>query len=282
MKPLLFALALIVSTTSLAEVGIPELNRPVNDFANVLSRAGKERIAKEILDIKAETGASVGVVILTTLGSSPIEEWSMQAARDWKLGSKNRDDGLLLVVVINDHKMRIEVGYGLEGIVPDIQARHVTESMKPQLRNKDYDGAILTAVRGLSSLIKAGKDDITSKGNPEPESQGHPLLFILLGLVGMGGILAYFASRKEKQHEEHLTRRMSELGATTTSQSSDNTLTNALLVANLMHSSEHESYSSSDDSSSSFGSSSDDSSSSSSDWSGGGGDFGGGGSSDSW
>lgn len=296
MKKLLLAVLLFAMPVFASDFVVPELNNPVNDYAGVLTSSGKERIAEEIVKLKQETGAQAGVLIIDTLDGNSIEEVSMQAARKWRLGSKERDDGILLLVAVKDHKMRIEVGQGLEGIVTDLHSRHITENMKTFLRSKDFDGAVLQGISGISERIKAHADEITTKTLP-PEEDSNGFLYGVLFVI-ISGLLAgvYFQNRNRKREEARrfarqpltpdqakLARLMNQDLKTQMKKNpivrekdNDDSFTTGLVVGSMLnsHSSSNDSYSSS--------SSDSGSSSSSSDWGGGGGDFSGGGSSDSW
>lgn len=291
MKTLLAAI-LLFALPAMAEFQVPALKNPVNDYANVLTRAGKERVATDIINLKKETGAQAGVLIVNTLDGSSIEEASMAAARAWKLGSTDRDDGVLLVIAVKDHKMRLEVGYGLESIVTDAHARQITGSMKSFLRSGNYDGAVSAAITGVGARIKAHSQEITSKGNSPAPTEGESSNFglILLSLLGLGGVAGFFIYRANRKSEEEarLARHRDSIEyvkratvppvkkteTKSRRNDDDDSFTRGAIVGSIL--------SSSSDYSSSSSSSSDSSSSSSSDWGGGGGDFGGGGSSDSW
>src|SRR6185295_3742767 len=108
MKSLFIALTLL-ATQSFADFTVPVLNRPVNDFAGVLTAGGKEQIAKTVVELKKATGAQVGVLIVDTLDGTSIEEASLKVVESWKLGSKAKADGVLLLVAVKDRKIRIEV-----------------------------------------------------------------------------------------------------------------------------------------------------------------------------
>lgn len=292
MKKLLAAI-LLFAMPAMAEFKVPALPNPVNDYANVLTRAGKEKIATDIVNLKKTTGAQAGVLIVNSLDGSSVEEATMAAARQWKLGSKDRDDGVLLLIAVKDRKIRLEVGYGLESIVTDYHAKQITASMKGALRSGNYDSAVSTAITGVGARIKAHADEITSKNNspstPTPTSDGGTSWgLILLSLLGLGGVGAYLVVRanRKSEEEERAARHRDSIEyvkrATTppvrkpaaeekSSRRSDTYIAPVIVS----------SYSSSD-SGSSYSSSDSGSSSSSSDWGGGGGDFGGGGSSDSF
>lgn len=309
MKKLLAAI-LLFTFPALADFQVPSLKNPVNDYANVLTSSGKEKIAREVVRLKQETGAQVGVLIVESLDGDSIEEASMKAAKQWKLGSKNRDDGVLLLIATKDRKFRLEVGYGLESIITDYYAKQITASMRAPLKAQNYDGAVLAGIQGVSSRIKAHASEITTKtiGGTEEGSGFGIFLLVLAGIAGLFGFGVYRSSEKARKEREKEARRLAKQPLTsdekalaalmaadlakqakknpatpkkeTTSRrrsddDDDSFVTGAVVGSILSSSSSDSGFSSSSSSDSGF-------SSSSSDFGGGGGDFGGGGSSDSF
>lgn len=314
MNFLALIVGLLVTVPAVAEFQVPATPNPVNDYAHVLTTGGKERIAHALVTLKKDTGAQFGVVIVESLDGSTIEDASFRTATQWKLGSQDKDDGVLLFIAVKDRKFRIEVGKGLEGIMTDYHSKQVTISMKSSLRAGDYDGAVLAAVGTVSQTIKAHNQEITSKSGAtttETESSDNSVFFILLALFGLGGIISTFVVISRKREEDALreARRISRQPLTPeqskmarlmhedvakrakkdpgfpkeekksrSSDDDDDGFVSGVVVGSLL--SNGGGSSGSDDSGGgSFGGGSSDSGS---DWGGGGGDFGGGGSSDSF
>lgn len=307
MKSLILALSLM-SSSAFAGFVVPELPNPVNDYAGVLSAGGREAAADELVKLKKDTGAQLGVLIVSTLDGDNLEESSMAVARKWRLGSEKGDEGILLFVVVNDRKMRIEVGQGLEGVVTDAESSQMLRTMKPFLKNKDYDGAIKAGVGAIATRIRAGKEDIQRPAPVKAGDDKSDLAFWLIGIIGTIIAGMFFAARatakrdrKQRELEEQAAaslealreenraheRKYAAYAATTPSKSKSKSTSkkkdedrgsrNTTIVAPIVTD-----YSSHRSSSYDSGSSSSGSSSSGSDWGGGGGDFSGGGSSDSW
>lgn len=311
MKKLLAAI-LLLSIPAFGDFKVPATPNPVNDYAHVLTRGGKERIAKAVVLLKQETGAQVGVLIVDSLDGSTIEDASMAVATNWKLGSKDKDDGVLLFLAVKDHKFRIEVGRGLEGIVTDYHSKQITMSMKPYLKSGNFDQAFLVGVTGILDRIKAHSQEITSKSDStstssETDSTPYVVLFFFLTLSGFFAAIIYFKNKKEESRLQAIRiskgnptyeqskvaklmyndvskRAVKDPGFPKTekksrSSDSDDGFVSGVVVGSLISSNK----SSSDDSG--WGSGSSDSGGSSfggSDFGGGGGDFGGGGGSDSY
>jgi uncharacterized protein len=115
----------------------------VSDFANILNQTTKEHIIDVSKKLETLTGSQVVVATINSLDGASIEEYSLSLAREWGIGAKNKNNGLLLLVAVNDRKSRVEVGYGLEGILPDGKTgRFQDEYLLPYFKQGDYNGGI--------------------------------------------------------------------------------------------------------------------------------------------
>ena len=118
---------------------LPSLNEPVIDQANLLSPAEKQQISQRILKLYNEGKGQIGVVIVPTTGQEGIFDYSMRVAEAWQLGSAKRDNGLLITIAINDRRIQILTGYGLEGVLPDIVAgRIINDKITPYFKQGKY------------------------------------------------------------------------------------------------------------------------------------------------
>ena len=132
---------------------VPELRGHVNDYAFVLSGADTQRLETRLREYEAKTGHQFALLTVPSLNGVPLEQYSIGVAQAWRLGRAKADDGLLMVVAIIDRKARIEVGYGLEGVIPDaIAARVVRETLKPAFVENAFASGIDA---GFEVLIKA-------------------------------------------------------------------------------------------------------------------------------
>ena len=148
---IIIASSALLPSISAAQV-IPEITRPVNDYANVISPVQKNRIADMIIAHKKKTGVQMAVLTVRTTGQMSIEEFSIKTAEKWGGGSKERDDGLLFTVAIHDRRMRIEVGYGLEGYITDLRAGRILNGIRDDFKKYAYGQGIEKAV---SEIIRA-------------------------------------------------------------------------------------------------------------------------------
>lgn len=292
MKKLLILAAALFSLSAIADFQIPKTPSPVNDYAGVIQDRMVDVLSTEVRDLRASTGVQMGVLIVPELDGTTIEDAAIKVAHTWHLGSKDKDDGLLLMISVKERKVRLEVGYGLEPIITDFKAKRILANARSYFKSGDYYAGVLSVVGNVESEIKAHASEITSK--TVIKSQDYSDLWVLLVLIlGVVGLVIYSRSkRKPKTSDGIFTAKHSGLYAISASLSpSKRKQAKAAKRSKASRSSNSSSRKSpSDDSYSGIGyagssfSSSDSSSSSSSgsDYGGGGGDFGGGGSSDSF
>ena len=153
---------LIFLVFALAAVGLPQggdFPRPVgfvNDFAGMISPGAEASITNMAREVKAKTGAEIAVATMKTTGSRDIEEYSVDLYMAWGIGEKGKDNGVLLLVALDDKQLWIKTGYGLEGTIPDAVAHVIyREVLRPGFRSGQYDEALVTAVRMMAERILA-------------------------------------------------------------------------------------------------------------------------------
>lgn len=155
MRNLLITLAaLLVAGIAAADVPVPPLKTRVTDLTGTLSEQQRSTLEQKLAAFEARKGAQIGVLMLPTTKPETIEQFAVRVQEEWKLGRKGVDDGVLLVVAKEDRKLRIEVGYGLEGVLPDATAKRIVEEdITPQLRLGDFYGGISAGVDRLMQVI---------------------------------------------------------------------------------------------------------------------------------
>ena len=136
------------------ERNIPTLNQPVVDQANVLSVAEKQNLEQQIRNIYRQGKAQIGIIIVPTTGQEGIFDFAMRVAEQWKLGSAKQDNGLLIAVAVNDHKIHIATGYGLEGVLPDIVvSRIIRNQISPAFKQGQYAQGLQAAVGEIERIL---------------------------------------------------------------------------------------------------------------------------------
>jgi uncharacterized protein len=189
---LLFAFASVAWAERVQDLPAP--TNYVNDFAGVLSPQSLASLNRLCAQVDQQAHAQIAVVTVKSLDGEPIENFATALEDKWKVGKKGTDRGLLLILAVNDRKYRIEVGYGLEGILPDGRVGDIGRQMVPYLRQNDYDGAVTMAVRQIAGIIAADAGvtlQTATRPGYAPAPQPKPLTLgevLVLGLVLIGVI----------------------------------------------------------------------------------------------
>ncbi len=133
---------------------LPSLNQPIIDQANILSATEKQQLSQRILKLYEEGKGQIGVVIVPTTGQEDIFDYSMRVAEAWQLGSAKRDNGLLMTIAINDRRIQILTGYGLEGVLPDIVAgRIIHDKITPYFKQGQYAQGIDSGLTEIERIL---------------------------------------------------------------------------------------------------------------------------------
>ena len=129
----------------------------VNDFANVLSPSGREQLTALCTEVDQKAQAQIAIVTVKSLGGRSVEDYSLDLATRWGVGPKQKDRGVMILLAVEDHKYRFEVGYGLEGILPDGRVGGFGREAVPYLRQNNYDAALLLMTRRVANVIAADR-----------------------------------------------------------------------------------------------------------------------------
>src|SRR6202049_3354445 len=150
----LLALLLCWAFAAFADVEVPPLSGRVVDQTATLSSGDMASLTQSLKDLEARKGSQIAVLIVPTTAPETIEQYSIRVAEAWKIGRKKVDDGALLVVAKDDHRLRIEVGYGLEGALTDVTARRIIdEIITPKFKNGDFAGGISAGVDMIMRVV---------------------------------------------------------------------------------------------------------------------------------
>lgn len=146
---------LFVTSHAIALQTIPALTSPVTDLTQTLSSQDQLALANKLDAFAKEKGSQIAVLIVPTTQPEDIAQYSIRVAEAWKIGREKQDDGVIIVVAKDDRKMRVEVGHGLEGAIPDLIAKRViTEVMAPYFKQGDFFGGLDAASSTLMALIQ--------------------------------------------------------------------------------------------------------------------------------
>ncbi|MDZ4141726.1 MAG: YgcG family protein [Methylotenera sp.] len=185
------AMLLFASLQVQAElVAIPALKTRVTDLTQTLSLDEQSQLEAKLMAFEQEKGSQIAVLIVPSTQPEDIAQYSIRVVDAWKLGRARQDDGVLILLAKNDHKMRIEVGYGLEGAIPDLTAKRIiSEIMAPSFKQGDFYGGINNAIDKLIGLV-AG-EQLPAPASPAFNGKRfeNMLPVLLFGALILGGIL---------------------------------------------------------------------------------------------
>ena len=176
---------------------VPAGNLYVQDYANVLSSETRSKIQETSRSLATQTKAQIVVVTVQTLDGKPIADYATELFRKWGIGDKQLNNGVLLLVAVKDRKSRIEVGYGLEGALPDAKTGRIQDDyMIPAFKKNDFNTGILQGYQALvDEVTKENKAAVS--GKTSTQSSGPPIwVWGALGLLGISVGYAIYANRK--------------------------------------------------------------------------------------
>jgi uncharacterized protein len=215
MKRILVVGFLLISCFFLQAQNIPAKPNPprlVNDFANILTPGQIEALEQKLVHYDDSTSTQIAIVTVTNLGGYAEEEYALKILRDWGVGNKKSNNGVVILAAIEDRKLRIEVGYGLEGAIPDITAKQIIENeLSPHFRRGEYyegfdraaDALIKAAAGEYKAVVKTRRGRGTGGGG---SIIGIVIIFIIIlivlsrigggggrggGMINRGGILPW-------------------------------------------------------------------------------------------
>ncbi len=181
----LFAALLLLSQLAFALVDVPELRSRVTDLTGTLDASQQAALEAKLKALEDKKGSQIAVLIVPTTQPEDIAQYSIRVAEKWKLGREKTDDGVLVLVAKDDHRIRIEVGYGLEGAIPDIYAKRiVSEVISPRFKSGDFFGGLDAGVESLTKIIEGEKLPA-----PEPK-QGTADVSQYLPILLFGGLIS--------------------------------------------------------------------------------------------
>ncbi len=164
--------AFILVALTAAAADVPYLTGRVTDNADILSSNMRKSLTERLKAHEDRTGNQIVVLTVPSLEGGSIEEYAEAVFKEWKLGQKGKDNGILIIVAPQDQRMRIEVGYGLEGTLPDSLAGSIIRNaMTPRFKTGDYDGGIEAGVSAVITVLENGKaPEFDSAGGKKPKT----------------------------------------------------------------------------------------------------------------
>lgn len=183
---LTFCLLALLALPVLAEqIAVPPLTARVTDQTGTLTSEQISILEQRLQQLETTKGSQIAVLIIPTTGDETIDQYSIRVVEQWKLGRKKVDDGVLLLVAKNDRKLRLEIGYGLEGALPDVVAKRIiADVISPHFKQGDFYGGIIAGITRVDAIIRG-------ETLPEPNAEnragddigGHFMLLLIVALI---------------------------------------------------------------------------------------------------
>ncbi len=185
---------LLFALSAWAQVAVPELSRRVTDLTTTLSADQVATLESKLAAFEAQKGSQIAVLILPTTQPEDIAQFGIRVAEQWKIGRAKIDDGVILIVARDDRTLRLEVGYGLEGAIPDaIAKRVIAETITPYFKAGDFHGGIDAGVQQLMRLIEG--ESLPPPGAPAKGGDDAPFVLLVVGGMVAGWLLSTLMSR---------------------------------------------------------------------------------------
>jgi uncharacterized protein len=164
----------------------------VNDYAGVMSPDQVRALESQLAQFEQDTGHQIAVLTIPTLAGEDLEGFSIRVAENWKIGKKGFDNGVILLVAVKDRRLRLEVGYGLEGVLPDAIAKRITSDyIVPRFRAQDYAGGIIAGIDAVQKVIKNEPlPESARKPNQAPQSDFNTLAMVAIAFI-VFALMAY-------------------------------------------------------------------------------------------
>ena len=179
------AIGLILSCPVAFALEVPVLQGRVNDLARMMGHETSSQLEKTLGQFEEQTRHQIAVLTIPSLNGDNLEDFSIRVAEAWKVGHSGADDGVILIIARDDRKIRIEVGYGLEGVLPDaIANRIIQDVIVPRFRDRDFDGGIES---GVAAIVQAARGEpVSVNARPRRGYANLDLSTILLTVLGAG------------------------------------------------------------------------------------------------
>jgi len=183
-------LFLLPFSVAAEEVAVPALTARVTDLTNTLTAEQKSALEAKLQALESQKGSQISVLLVPTTKPEEIEQYSIRVTDQWKLGRKKIDDGVLLLIAKDDRRVRLEVGYGLEGALPDVLAKRIiAEDITPHFKQGDYYGGIIAGITRIDAVIQGEALPAPQAANNAHTSIENYLPFLIFTALISGAIL---------------------------------------------------------------------------------------------
>lgn len=190
---LILVMLVLVPLTAVA-LDVPQLSGRINDYAGILSPGAIAMMEQKLAAFEKDTSTQVVVLTVPSLQGDDIDQFAIRVADQWKIGQKGKDNGVILILAKAEQKVRIEVGMGLQGVLPDITAgRIIRDVMRPYLRSGDFDGGVNAGIEAIMAATKGEFTATPGEQTQRPKQRDASrfltiLLFTVIAAAALGSI----------------------------------------------------------------------------------------------
>ena len=171
---LVLCLLVLCSAVQCLALDVPDLEGRINDYANLLSPATEASLESVLESLESSDSTQIVVLTIKSLQGDSLEQFSLRVVEDWKIGRQGLDNGVLLLVARDDRKIRIEVGYGLEGTLTDMTAgRIISNVISPKFKQGDFNQGIIDGIGAIVATVR-GEFSLDKGGGPAPSNRADP------------------------------------------------------------------------------------------------------------
>lgn len=194
----IFSVIILIAILSINAAALVKLNSYVNDYANIIDTQQESEINNLIIQTEKNTSAEIVIVTIESLEGETIENYAVKLFEENQIGKKDKDNGILILIAIKEREYRVEVGYGLEGAVPDAyKVRIGTRILEPYFKQGKYGEGLYLATKEISAIIHGESPGIIAKSTKEiVQKEIIPIIIIIITIIFILG----FAFASAKQH----------------------------------------------------------------------------------
>ena len=189
---IVFALLVVLLASSVYALDVPLYTSPATDLAGLLSASDVSALNQRLLDYRTQSGNEVAVLIIPTLGDEALEDYSHKVFNQWGIGKGAKDNGVLFLMALEEKKTRIEVGYGLEGDLTDVESGRIVNRRSPmadRFRSQDWGGGINAVIDGIITAIGGEFAEPQGGGKKTPIPVGIVIFALIILMVIVGKIV---------------------------------------------------------------------------------------------
>lgn len=179
-------------------LGLPEPQGFVNDFANILSPETKQTLEQQLTQLEKDSSIEIAVVAVESLEGTTVEDYAVRLFEEWQIGKKDKDNGVLFLIAPNEQKVKIEVGYGLEPVLPDAKAGRILDTyVVPAFKEGNYDKGVSEGVAAIVKTVQGEAVDLGEDKTNESSNGDSVWILLVIGAIFLSYLTSFLARSKK-------------------------------------------------------------------------------------